>query len=72
MGSNDKHKAANNLKAEQQKRRDCGSCYACRMGRVQYNLFHLKCLQHGLPATPEQRVDPAFRVKGAAMPGKRF
>ena len=70
LGPNDKHQAANT--AELQKRRDGGSCYACRMGRVQYNLFHLKCLQHGLPATPAQRADPAFRVKGAAMPGKRF
>jgi hypothetical protein len=70
LGSNDKHRAAN--KAEQKKRRECGSCYACRMGLVKYNLFHLKCLQHGLTATPEQRADPAFRVKGAAMPGKLF
>ena len=70
LGSNDKHRTAN--KAEQRKRRDCGSCYACRMGLVKYNLFHLKCLQHGLTATPEQRADPAFRVPGAAMPGKPF
>jgi hypothetical protein len=28
-------------KAELQKRRDCGSCHACRMGLVKYNLFHL-------------------------------
>jgi hypothetical protein len=42
------------------------------MGLVKYNLFHLQCLQHGLTATSEQRADPAFRVKGAAMPGQRF
>jgi hypothetical protein len=70
VGTNDKNRAAN--KAEQRKRRDLGSCYACRMGRVKYNVFHLNCLQHGLTATPEQRADPAFRVKGAAMPDKLF
>ncbi len=73
-GSNDKHKAANN--AGPQKRRGCNSRYACRMGLAKCNLFHLnlECMQQGLTrtATPEQRADPAFRVKGAPMPCKRF
>ncbi len=45
------------------------------MGLVKYNLFPLNCLQHCLTAAPEQRADPAFRVKGAVMmdmPGKLF
>ncbi len=68
LGSNDKHRAAK--EADLRKRREGGSCYACRMGLVKCNPLHLNCPQHGLTATPEQRADPAFRVKSAAMPGK--
>lgn len=70
FGANDKHKVAN--KAEHVKRRNFGCCYACLMSKVKYDQSFLGCSQHGLSATPTQRADPAWRVKGSAMPGRAF
>jgi hypothetical protein len=68
-GSNDEHAAAN--KAEFEKRKMCGACFACLNSRVKYDLFHLDCPQHGRRATPKQRAEKAFCVPGT-IPGKHF
>ena len=68
-GSNDEHAAAN--KAEFEKRKLCGACFACLNSRVKYDLFHLDCPQHGRRATPKQRAEKAFCVPGT-IPGKHF
>jgi hypothetical protein len=51
-------------KAEFEKRKTCGACFACLNDRVQYGTFHLECRQHGRQATPQQRADKALRVPG--------
>ena len=68
-GSNSQHEAAN--RAELEKRRLSGACYACLNSRVQYDLFHLECPQHGRRATHKQRTDKALCVPGA-IPSKHF
>ena len=68
-GPNSLHEAAN--RAELEKRRLSGACYACLNKLVQYDLFHLDCLQHGRRATHKQRTDKAFCVPGA-IPSKHF
>jgi hypothetical protein len=62
-GPNSSHEAAN--RAELAKRRQSGACYACLNSRVQYDLFHLECPQHGRGATHKQRTDKALCVPGA-------
>jgi hypothetical protein len=68
-GPNAQNAAAN--QAEWEKRKLCGACYACLNSRVNYDLFHLDCSQHGRRATPKQRADKALRVPGT-IPGKAF
>ena len=68
-GPNSLHEAAN--RAELAKRRQSGACYACLNSRVQYDLFHLDCPQHGRGATHKQRTDKALCVPGA-IPSKYF
>ena len=68
-GPNSSHEAAN--RAELAKRRQSGACYACLNSRVQYDLFHLECPQHGRGATHKQRTDKALCVPGA-IPSKYF
>ncbi len=57
-GPNSSHEASN--RAELAKRRQNGACYACLNSRVQYDLFHLECPQHGRGATHKQRTDKAL------------
>ena len=69
-GPNAQHVAAN--KAEFEKRKTCGACFACLNTRVQYGTYHLECRQHGRQATPQQRVDKALRVPGSLSILKNF
>ncbi len=52
--------ARGSQRAELEKRRLSGACYACLNKLVQYDLFHLECPQHGRRATHKQRTDKAF------------
>ena len=70
LNSEPKHAKAN--KVEFGKRKATGACFACLNTQVQYNVSHLGCPRHGRLATEAQRADPAWRVKGAAMPGRRW
>ena len=69
FGSNSLHEAAN--RTELEKRRLSGACYACLNGRVQYDVFHLDCRQHGRCATNKQRTDRNLCVP-TAIPSKHF
>jgi hypothetical protein len=68
-GSNERHASAN--KAEFEKRKMCGACFACLNSKVKYDVFHLDCPQHGSRATPKQRTEKAFCVPGT-IPRKYF
>jgi hypothetical protein len=70
LNSEPKHAKANKVKFW--KRKATGACFACLNTQIQYTVSHLGCPRHGRLATEEQRADPAWRVKGAAMPGKHF
>jgi hypothetical protein len=63
------HEAAN--REELAKRRQLGACYACLNSKVQYDVHHLDCPQHGRGATHKQPTDKALCVPGA-IPSNYF
>ncbi len=67
LNSEPKHAKAN--KVEFGKRKATGACFACLNTQV-HTTCHLGCPRHGWLATEAQRADPAWRVKGAAIPCK--
>ena len=68
-GSNTQHLEAN--KKRFLARQDKGECFACPEGELQHGVNFLHCKQHGREASTRQRLDPAHRVTGAAMPAGR-
>jgi len=66
FGSNTLHLEAN--KKRFLSRKANGECFACPEGELQAGVHFKDCRQHGKEASTQQRMDPAHRVAGSAMP----